>query len=143
MGEGVGGARSQSSTQTGTGNIAVHAQASEGSQVHIHLPEPKPVVVAEAPLAPTRPELTSVEVQLLSVAKEHGGLLPLLRDSRSGRGAYVGPFFNGESLECERELQHLMALGLLVREFSASSTIKFRLTSEGWDRMDIPGSEHQ
>lgn len=123
-----GGGRSVS--QTGTGHIAV--QADNGSHVHLH------VGPTAGPPQPERPVLTGVEVRLLRTAKAHQGLLPLMKESMSGRRAYVGPFGN-EALECDRELEHLVEMGLLRHEPSDSRTIKFHLTSRGWEQLDTLG----
>lgn len=117
----------------GTGNLVI--QAGEGAQVHVSHQPLTPSVGHDDP--PARPALlTPVEVRLLSTAKAHSGLLPLIKESSSGRGAYIGPF-GGDALECDRELEHLVDLGLLCREPSATRTIKFRLTSAGWVRLDL------
>lgn len=116
----------------GTGNVAI--QARDGAQVNVFHQSPPPAVDPPDPPART-PVLTPVEIRLLSTAKAHNGLLPLLRESFSGRGAYVGPFGH-EALECDRELEHLVDLGLLRPEPSMTQTIKFRLTSTGWEKLD-------
>jgi hypothetical protein len=117
----------------GTGNVAI--QARDGAQVNVFHQSPTPAGGPPDPPART-PVLTPVEIRLLSTAKAHSGLLPLLRESFSGRGAYVGPFGH-EALECDRELEHLVDLGLLRPEPSMTQTIKFRLTSAGWERLDL------
>lgn len=117
----------------GTGSVAI--QARDGAQVNVFHQSPMPPGGLSTPPAST-PALSPVEVRLLSTAKAHGGLLPLLRESFSGRGAYVGPFGN-DALECDRELEHLVDLGLLRREPSMTQTIKFRMTSAGWERLDL------
>lgn len=117
----------------GTGNLVI--QAGEGAQVHVsHRPSTPTGGQADSPARP--PHLTPVEVRLLSTAKAHSGQLAMLRESYSGRRAYVGPF-GDDALECDRELEHLVDLDLLRREPTGTRTIKFQLTSAGWDFLDL------
>lgn len=113
----------------GSGNVLI--QTGDGSPVHVSLERPE-----EERANPVPPlSLTAMEIRLLKVAQAHQGLLPLLLDHQHGRRTYVGPFGN-EALEIDRELEHLVEMELFRRESSTSSTIKFRLTSAGWNRLD-------
>lgn len=116
----------------GTGNVAI--QAGDGAQVNVFHQSPMPPGgLLDTPAR--APALTPVEVRLLTTAKAHNGRLAMLRESYSGRQAYVGPF-GDDALECDRELEHLVHLGLLQRQPTGTRTIKYQLTSPGWERLD-------
>lgn len=116
----------EGSTQTANGAGIVQVQAGQGASVSVAVnvqPEPQ----KQEPAA-----LSAKEIYLLKVAAENQGRLYMLRESRTGRSLYMGPF--DEDQDIEAELQHLLELGMLEQEFSASRTIKFRLKHQGWER---------